>query len=39
MVKANALTPAAPTAPRTPVDGGGSNGEPAESPGTDVDEA
>ena len=40
MVQANALTPGAATAPRALVDGGESNGEPAEkSPGTDVDEA
>ena len=38
MAKANALTPAAATAPRAPVDGGESYGEPAEqSTGTDVD--
>ena len=40
MVKENALTSGAATAPRTPVDSGESNGEPAEqSPGTDVDDA
>jgi hypothetical protein len=39
MVRANALTPGAATAPRALVDGGESNGEPAEkSPDTDVDE-
>ena len=39
MLKANALTPGAATAPRALVDGGESNGEPAEkSPDTDVDE-
>ena len=40
MVRANALMPGAATAPRAPVDGGESNGEPAEqSPGTDVGDA
>ena len=40
MVKENALTSGAGTTPRAPVDGGESNGEPAEqSPGTDVEEA
>jgi hypothetical protein len=40
MVKENALTSGATTAPRAPVDGSESNGEPAgQPPGTDVDDA
>ena len=39
MVKENALTSGAATAPRAPIDGGESTAEPAAmSPGTDVDE-